>query len=52
MPGRKSDTAREGAPMTTTGEIAELLDSLATASTSATWKCRHASGSVDRKSVV
>ena len=46
MPGRKSDTAREGAPMTTTGEIAELLDSLATASTSATWKCRHASGSV------
>ena len=46
MPGRKSETAREGAPMTTTGEIAELLESLATASTSATWKCRHASGSV------
>ena len=45
MPGRKTDSAREGAPVT--GEqIAELLESLATASTSATWKCRHASGSV------
>ena len=45
MPGRKTDSARDGLPVT--GEqIAELLDSLATASTSATWKCRHASGSV------
>lgn len=45
MPGRKTDSAREGAPVT--GEqIAEVLESLATASTSATWKCRHASGSV------
>ena len=46
MPGRKSDGARDGASLTTTGEIAEVLESLATASTSATWKCRHASGSV------
>jgi hypothetical protein len=46
MPGRKTDGARDGAPLTTTGEIAEVLESLATASTSATWKCRHASGSV------
>ena len=45
MPGRKTDSAREGVLVTAT-EIAELLDSLATASTSATWKCRHASGSV------
>jgi len=45
MPGRKTDSGREGALVTAT-EIAELLDSLATASTSATWKCRHASGSV------
>jgi len=45
MPGRKNDSARDGAPVT--GEqIAETLESLATASTSATWKCRHASGSV------
>ena len=45
MPGRKTDAARDALPVT--GEqIAELLDSLATASTSATWKCRHASGSV------
>ena len=45
MPGRKTDSARDALPVT--GEqIAELLGSLATASTSATWKCRHASGSV------
>ncbi|HET9169765.1 MAG TPA: hypothetical protein VFN97_10020 [Actinospica sp.] len=44
-PGRKTDSAREGAPVS--GEdIAELLESLATASTSATWKCRHGAGSV------
>jgi hypothetical protein len=45
LPGRKSDSASEGA-FVTGEEIAELLESLATASTSATWKCRHASGSV------
>jgi hypothetical protein len=45
MPGRKTDPARDAPPVT--GEqIAELLESLGTASTSATWKCRHASGSV------
>jgi hypothetical protein len=44
-PGRKTDAAREGA-FVTGEEIAELLESLATASTSGTWKCRHASGSV------
>ena len=45
LPGRKTDSGREGA-FVTGEEIAELLESLATASTSATWKCRHASGSV------
>jgi hypothetical protein len=45
LPGRKTDSAREGA-FVTGEEIAEVLESLATASTSATWKCRHASGSV------
>lgn len=45
MPGRKTDSSREGVAVTGE-EIAELLESLATASTSATWKCRHASGSV------
>jgi len=45
LPGRKTDSARESVPVS--GEdIAELLESLATASTSATWKCRHAAGSV------
>jgi hypothetical protein len=45
LPGRKTDSAREGLPVT--GEqLAEALESLATASTSATWKCRHAAGSV------
>jgi hypothetical protein len=45
LPGRKSDSARENAPVT--GEqLAEALESLASASTSATWKCRHASGTV------
>jgi hypothetical protein len=43
--GRKADSAREAA-LVTGEQIAEALDSLATASTSATWKCRHASGSV------
>jgi hypothetical protein len=45
LPGRKTDSAREGLPVT--GEqLAEILESLTTASTSATWKCRHAAGSV------
>lgn len=45
LPGRKTDSARESVPVS--GEdIAELLESLATASTSATWKCRHGAGSV------
>lgn len=45
LPGRKTDSGREGA-FVTGEEIAGLLESLATASTSATWKCRHASGTV------
>jgi hypothetical protein len=45
LPGRKTDPAREGAPVSGE-EIADLLESLTAASTSATWKCRHASGSV------
>jgi hypothetical protein len=45
LPGRKTDSAREGVPVSGE-EIAELLESLATASTSATWKCRHGAGSV------
>jgi hypothetical protein len=45
LPGRKTDSARDGLPVT--GEqLADALESLATASTSATWKCRHAAGSV------
>jgi hypothetical protein len=45
LPGRKTDSARESVPVSGE-EIAELLESLATASTSATWKCRHGAGSV------
>jgi len=45
LPGRKTDSARDGAPATCE-QLAEVLESLATASTSATWKCRHAAGSV------
>ena len=45
LPGRKTDSARDGLPVT--GEqLADVLESLATASTSATWKCRHTAGSV------
>jgi hypothetical protein len=45
LPGRKTDAPREGVPVSGE-EIAELLESLATASTSATWKCRHGAGTV------
>ena len=45
LPGRRSDSATNSAPVTAE-QLAAAWETLATASTSATWKCRHANGSM------
>lgn len=45
LPGRKSDSSTNSAPVTAE-QLAAAWESLATASTSATWKCRHTNGTV------
>lgn len=45
LPGRRSDSSTNSAPVTAE-QLAAAWETLATASTSATWKCRHANGSM------
>jgi len=45
LPGRRSENSTNSAPVTAE-QLAAAWETLATASTSATWKCRHANGSV------
>jgi hypothetical protein len=45
LPGRRADSSTNSAPVTAE-QLAAAWESLATASTSATWKCRHANGTV------
>lgn len=45
LPGRRSDSSTNSA-LVTAEQLAAAWETLATASTSATWKCRHANGSV------
>lgn len=46
LPGRRSENSTNSAAPVTAEELAAAWETLSTASTSATWKCRHANGTM------